>query len=84
MTVDVDREQPCQQKSRTDPGGEQRDDRGIRGDAVDDHRDRRRDEVVERAAGGDQRRCETLAIAGLAHARIGERADRGGCRRGHA
>ena len=84
MIIDVGAEEARQQDARADAGGPKLDDRRIRGDAVDDHRDRRRDEIVERAFGGDQRRGEAFAVARLAHARIGQRADRRGRRRSHA
>ena len=76
MIIDVEAEHSRQQQARSNTGGEQLDDRGIRSDAVDDHGDRRRDEIVESSFGGNERCGETFAIAGLAHARISQRANR--------
>src|SRR4029078_6017184 len=78
MIIDVNTKHSGQQKTRADAGGEQLDNRGIRGDAINDHGDRRRNEIVERAFRRNQRRGKPLAVSRFAHSRIGQGADGGG------
>ena len=84
MIIDVNTKHSGQQKTRADAGGEQLDNRGVRRDAVNDHGDRRRNEIVERAFRRNQRRGKPLAVSRFAHARIGQGADGGGCGRRYA
>ena len=55
---------------------EQAPDRGLGGDAVDDQRDRGRDQDAERAAGADRAGGDARRVAALAHLRHAHLADR--------
>ena len=77
----VEREQHDQQQARSDAGEEQSPERLLGRDRVQDHRDRRRQQDAERAAGSDDACRETRRVAALAHFRNARAADRGtGCR----
>jgi len=73
-----------QQEPRTDAGEEQPAKRLFGRDRVEDHRDRRRQQDAERAAGGDDAGGEPAGIAALAHFRNAGRADRRAGRRRRA
>ncbi len=78
-------EQHGRDDAGNDAGDEQLADAGLGHDAVDHHDDRRRDQDAERAAGRDRAGGERVAVAVLAHRRIGHLGEgRGGRDRGAA
>ena len=80
------REQDADDDARDDAGDQQLADRGLGRDAVDHHRDARRDQDVERRADADRARRQLVRIAVAAHFRHRDlRHHRGGrhARAGH-
>ena len=68
-------EQAGEHQARHHAGEEQPADRGLGGDAVEDERDRRRDQDAERAAGADRAGGDVVRIAAPAHLRNAHLAD---------
>ena len=80
MDDGVGNEQRREQQPRADAGEEQVDDRFLSEKAIDDHRDGRRDEHPERAAGGEQAESEAPPVAARREFGNGDRAYGGGRR----
>ena len=74
-------EQAGQHEPRQEAGDEQPADRGLGGDAVDDHGDRGRDQDAQGAAGRDRAGRQAVGIAALAHLGHAHLADGGAGRR---
>src|SRR4030095_7035576 len=74
VAIDVGGEERGEDEAGDGAGGEELDDRSLRGDAVEDEADRGRDEVVDGAGGDQEAGREFLAVALLAQALVGEAA----------
>src|SRR6185437_14336054 len=79
LESDPQREKTGEKDAGHDAGDEQLTDRLLDDDAVQDERDRRRNEDAERAARGDESAGEAARIAALAHLGNAHRADRRRC-----
>ena len=75
---DHQHQRPGHQEPGHDPGEEQRADRRLRGHAVDDHRQRRRDDGPDRRRGGGDRGRGLGVVALLLHRRDLDGAEPGG------